>query len=1148
MQLFFRFLMTIALAIALAQPGRAGGWALDHYEVVTNSPGETHTDKLTYVTLYSGPTRGYYVPEEVLSAEAGSYGTVKYPRYSVQEGRYPTTTASALTYRGSDQRDHTAPSNQLSPGGAQAVMTVTPVFKWISSNSSEPPSEEFWIWEKSDVKLSYSHGRYPEPYTAEHPYNGQNFAVGGINLGLGGNAPGLSRSYPLSSNGTVHYGYVEDSATQTRPKLMKSKGQREVYGATRTLWASVKSPGWDAADLGVASYGSGPSAASYVSVSYQADVTDFTLGVSTNEFSRLVDQPRRKDINAYASQSETGEMVLGKPVYSWSGSANYSAQLSSSMLNSISKPGSQNPVLYHWNTSGSWADGAQSTNQNSISSIYNFGTGPTLTYAPKITNAQVIVEGDNVESGLLTANAKINWYSEPSTRYRIEFETVGIDLESGEEVNLADASDGLDESYFSTENEYRAAVAEWNAEVKEKAEITKEGLEFVVDVVKPDVVDLIPVAGKAGKFLYKSIKASGRFASLTAKVTTRLASKSDKLKALARLKLNRGPNHPFIIRNRIRSITGGRLGKLKPNAARQATPNTERVSKVTSFFGRFCFVPGTLVHTEHGLRVIESLKAGDLVWAKDEASGGIALKRIAQTFERVAPSTLALTFSNGETIETTEEHPFYVQDRGFTPAGLVAIGNSIVTRAGPSLQVTRIEERNSAQKVYNFEVEDYHTYFVENDSTNIGLIVRGDNAETGVLTAKINWYEMPYTTYRAEVVTEIIDYNTGQALDLDAVMSGGNPLETEEERALDEFTADYTAMKTEFVQTGAQLVCSALEAEMMVGSWFVPDECARVEPRFLYHNKSGRLGATMKFRAGIDGGGTSTTRAVVIDRKDRVVGRGQGDSSNLYNLGIEAALSSIEVAVAGALSAAQLSRDAVSSWGFGLAGISGAPEKARWRAALAPLYRGDLAVDEDVAAAWAGALGPENLGAGGAVLIAGTGANCFGRNARGQRARVDGWGPLLGDRGSGYWLGESGIRAAIAAFDGAAPPTQLQAALLSHFAVETIESLVGVVYAADFRRDRVAAFVPHIIESARAGDAVAADLLRQSGRQLSQTARAVLQPLDLKKLALTGGLLQNSPEIRAALQRNLGETIELCQPRFEAVVGAAFLPALEVRD
>ena len=223
----------------------------------------------------------------------------------------------------------------------------------------------------------------------------------------------------------------------------------------------------------------------------------------------------------------------------------------------------------------------------------------------------------------------------------------------------------------------------------------------------------------------------------------------------------------------------------------------------------------------------------------------------------------------------------------------------------------------------------------------------------------------------------------------------------------------------------------------------------------------------------------------------------------------------------------------------------GAPEKARWRAALEPVYGANIAVDEDVAAAWAGALGPENLSAGGAVLIAGTGANCFGRNASGERRRTDGWGPLLGDRGSGYWLGESGIRAAVAGFDAATAPTSLQAALLQHFDVADVGALVGVVYSADFRRDRVAAFVPHVIAAARAGDAIAADLLRASGTQLGQTARAVLQPLKLKKLALTGGLLENSPEIRIALQEALGAEIEFIEPCYEAVVGAAFLPALE---
>ena len=106
------------------------------------------------------------------------------------------------------------------------------------------------------------------------------------------------------------------------------------------------------------------------------------------------------------------------------------------------------------------------------------------------------------------------------------------------------------------------------------------------------------------------------------------------------------------------------------------------------------------------LRAIETLKAVDLVWQ----TGATELKPIAQTFEKYA-ATLALTFDNGETIETTREHPFYVQNRGFVKAGELGIGSSIVTRAGPTVQLVATTA-GAAQTVYNFEVADYHTYFV----------------------------------------------------------------------------------------------------------------------------------------------------------------------------------------------------------------------------------------------------------------------------------------------------------------------------------------------------------------------------------------------------------------------------------------------------
>jgi hypothetical protein len=86
-------------------------------------------------------------------------------------------------------------------------------------------------------------------------------------------------------------------------------------------------------------------------------------------------------------------------------------------------------------------------------------------------------------------------------------------------------------------------------------------------------------------------------------------------------------------------------------------------------------------------------------------------KRVVEAYVRDGVSTLALTLSTGEVITTTREHPFYVDGRGFVPAGRLAIGTAIVTYAGPAVRITGIRQGERA-RVYNFQVADTHTYFV----------------------------------------------------------------------------------------------------------------------------------------------------------------------------------------------------------------------------------------------------------------------------------------------------------------------------------------------------------------------------------------------------------------------------------------------------
>jgi hypothetical protein len=128
---------------------------------------------------------------------------------------------------------------------------------------------------------------------------------------------------------------------------------------------------------------------------------------------------------------------------------------------------------------------------------------------------------------------------------------------------------------------------------------------------------------------------------------------------------------------------------------------------------RTCFVAGTPVLMADGSsKAIEEVKAGDKVLSKDEASGKIVAKEVVSTKVRTAPSTLVIEVEGGTRVETTPEHPFYVEGTGWTPAGRLAIGNAIVTRAGPSVKIVRIETKETPATVYNFEVADTHSYFV----------------------------------------------------------------------------------------------------------------------------------------------------------------------------------------------------------------------------------------------------------------------------------------------------------------------------------------------------------------------------------------------------------------------------------------------------
>ena len=142
------------------------------------------------------------------------------------------------------------------------------------------------------------------------------------------------------------------------------------------------------------------------------------------------------------------------------------------------------------------------------------------------------------------------------------------------------------------------------------------------------------------------------------------------------------------------------------------------VSMLSSFSGAAsqnmaCFIAGTMVLTATGLVAIEKLSAGDVVISTNPDTLETAGKTVLETYVRKVDKLVHLTI-NGEEIVTTDNHPFYVQGRGFINAGNLLVGDKLISVNGEDLFVEkhRVEEFDEPATVYNFQVEDYHTYFV----------------------------------------------------------------------------------------------------------------------------------------------------------------------------------------------------------------------------------------------------------------------------------------------------------------------------------------------------------------------------------------------------------------------------------------------------
>jgi N-acetylglucosamine kinase-like BadF-type ATPase len=185
-----------------------------------------------------------------------------------------------------------------------------------------------------------------------------------------------------------------------------------------------------------------------------------------------------------------------------------------------------------------------------------------------------------------------------------------------------------------------------------------------------------------------------------------------------------------------------------------------------------------------------------------------------------------------------------------------------------------------------------------------------------------------------------------------------------------------------------------------------------------------------------------------------------------------------------------------------------------------------------------------------AVVAAGTGAVAFGSDFDAVWHRVDGWGHLLGDVGSGAWIGLEGLRAALRADDGLTEgsPTLLAEGVKRFGPTATWPRQL---MAAPDAPERLASFAPVVTAAAEEGDAhdaVAAEVCARAGRGLAQALLAAASGLREPTLVATGGVV-GAPPVRAALDTALADSGQaLTAARGGALDGALVLGHALSRD
>lgn len=293
-----------------------------------------------------------------------------------------------------------------------------------------------------------------------------------------------------------------------------------------------------------------------------------------------------------------------------------------------------------------------------------------------------------------------------------------------------------------------------------------------------------------------------------------------------------------------------------------------------------------------------------------------------------------------------------------------------------------------------------------------------------------------------------------------------------------------------------------------------------------------------RYYIGIDGGGTNL-RVAVLDQSLNVLGQSLRGTANPNAVGRDTAVALIQEAMREAIQSAGVNAEQIAGVGIGVAGAPVDRDEAWLRGIVTSVTpKAHIFPSSDHEIALVAALGERY----GLLILSGTGSNVYAVNREGQSAQVGGWGYLLGDEGSGYWIGMQALKAMVHHADGSGHGTRLTDEILTRLGLDHPKNLIAWIYQSNRHRD-IAGLASVVLELASGvGDSIALSIIERAAHELKAQADTALKRLHVQKLpvALTGGLLE-SPNLLSLRLCELLELPELPTMRHSQVVGAALL-------